>query len=195
MDISQPIKSVIPSLDGPVLAALAATSSPITLTEVHRLAERGSLTGVRRVLLRLCRVGVVHDVPGGFVLNRDHLAATAIEVLAGLHGELARRIGAALDEWGGEIAVAGIYGSAARRDGDDDSDIDVLVVSDSDGIDDLIDDLPSRITTWTGNRAHVVGISRLELRRLRREKEPILAAWERELVVVRGDRQALKAAA
>lgn len=78
VDVSLPMASVIPSLDGPVLSALAGTTAPLTLTHVHRLAGRGSLAGVRRVLLHLADVGLVHQVPGGFVLNRAHLAAPAV---------------------------------------------------------------------------------------------------------------------
>ncbi|MGH9185278.1 MAG: hypothetical protein ACRD0U_05630, partial [Acidimicrobiales bacterium] len=88
MNVSNPIWSVIPSLDGAVLSALAGTAAPLNLSAVHKLAGRGSLSGVRRVLIRLVGTGIVLDVPGGYVLNRDHVAATAIESLANLWGEV-----------------------------------------------------------------------------------------------------------
>ncbi|MGI8792330.1 MAG: nucleotidyltransferase domain-containing protein [Acidimicrobiales bacterium] len=187
-----PISSVVPSLDGPVLVALAATTAPASLAEVHRRAGRGSKSGVREVLLRMIEVGLVDDVPGGFVLNREHVAAPAVAMLADLHGELVRRIRSTVDDWGGEVALVGLFGSAARRDGDSSSDIDLLVVSDADGLDDLIERLTGQVHSWTGNHAQVIGMPSAELRRLRRAKEPIVARWDAEVVVICGDRRALR---
>lgn len=194
MDVASPISSVIPSLDGPVLGVLVGTSAPMSLTEVHRLAGAGSLSGVRRVLLRLRDAGLVRVVPGGYVLNREHLAAPAVEQLAGLHGLLADRIREALHAWAGEVLLAGLHGSAARRDGDERSDIDVLVVSDSPGLDDLVESLGERIERWTGNAAHVLGRTTRAISRLRQADEPILRSWERELLVLMGDRRLLRPA-
>ena len=71
--------------------------------------------------------GVVRAVPGRYVLDRDHIAAPAIELLASLHGELISRIRKTLERWPIAPQLVGLFGSAARRDGDADSDIDVLV--------------------------------------------------------------------
>lgn len=195
MDVSMPISSVVPSLDGPVLVALAATVSPSSLAEVHRRAGQGSKSGVRQVLLRMVEDGLVHEVPGGFVLNREHVAAAAVEMLAALHGELARRICSSIEGWGGNVLLAGLFGSVARRDGDPSSDIDVLVVSDAEDLSDLVDQLTDQIRLWTGNRAQVIGLTTAEMRRLRRGDEPIVANWDRELLVIWGDRQALRSVA
>lgn len=195
MDVSMPISSVVPSLDGPVLAALAATNAPLSLAEVHDRAGRGSKSGVRQVLLRMVDDGLVVAVPGGYVLNREHLAAPAVVLLANLHGELARRLRTAVEAWTGNVLLVGLFGSAARRDGDASSDIDVLVVSDAADLDTFRDELSTLVRAWTGNRAQVIGVTPAELRRLRRAKEPIVAGWERDLVVVSGDRRALRGAA
>lgn len=191
MDVSVPITTVVPSLDGPVLAALASTGSPLGLAVVHARAGRGSKSGVRSVLLRMVDEGLVLVVPGGYVLNRDHIAAPAVEMLASLHGELTSRIRAAVEDWATRPELVGIFGSVARRDGDARSDIDVLVVSNDTDLDDRVDDLAERIRRWTGNRAQVIGRTPKEIARLRRAKEPILAEWTRELVVIAGDRAAL----
>jgi predicted nucleotidyltransferase len=192
VDVGLPIASVIPSLDGPVLAALASTTAPLTLSRVHRLGGRGSVGGVRLVLLRLVRAGIVLEVPGGYVLNREHIAAPAIESLAGLHGELVDRIRAAVDAWGGDVSLVGLFGSAARRDGDEESDIDVLVISNEANARELAIDLASSIRRWTGNDAQVVAIPEAELRRLRRAGEPIVENWRKDLVVICGDRAVLE---
>lgn len=192
MDVSVPISSVVPSLDGPVLLALSGTTAPLGLAEVHSRARRGSKSGVRQVLQRLRGEGLVSAVPGGFVLNREHVAAPAVALLANLHGELAERIRSAVDAWNGEVVLVGLFGSAARRDGDSSSDIDLLVVSDAPDLDAIVEELTTRIRSWTGNRAQVIALSRAELRRLRQAKEPIVSDWERDLVVIRGDRRALR---
>lgn len=191
VDVSMPITTIIPSLDGPVLAALASTTTPMGLADVHARAGRGSKSGIRSVLLRMVDEGLVHDVPGGYVLNRDHLAAPAVELLATLHGELASRIRRAVEEWSTPPKLVGLFGSAARRDGDASSDIDVLVVTDDPDLDDRVDELAGWIRRWTGNRAQVIGRTPTEITRLRRAKEPILSEWTRDLVVIAGERNAL----
>ena len=187
MDVALPIASVIPSLDGPVLAALSTTTAPLTLTRAHRLAGRGSLQGVRRVL----QTGLVLEVPGGFVLNRDHLAAPAIAQLASLHGELAQRVRATVGAWPGKLVLVGLFGSAARRDGAEGSDIDVLLVSDDQDAPAFADELADRIRRWTGNSAQVIALSRAELSRLRRARAPIVQSWQSDVVVIAGDKAVL----
>lgn len=194
MDVSSPISSVIPSLDGPVLGALAGTTTPLNLTQVHRLARRGSLTGVRRVLVRMSAVGIVAEVPGGYVLNRDHVASSAIESLARLWGGCVDRIRATVAEWPEEPALVGIFGSAARRDGDEFSDVDILVVSNDADADHRSADLADAVERWTGNAAHVVTVTPADLRRMRRAREPVLDEWDRDLVVVAGSAAALRTA-
>lgn len=192
MDVSMPISSVVPSLDGPVLAVLAGTTGPTGLAEIHRRAGRGSKSGVRQVLMRMVESGLIHEIPGGFVLNRKHLAAPAVEILAEMHGELVRRIRSLVDTWDADVSLAGLFGSAARRDGNTASDIDVLVVSDAENLDSFGDQLAGEIRSWTGNRAQVVTISNAELQRLQEAEESIVANWDQELVVVRGDKRALR---
>lgn len=195
MDVSMPISSVVPSLDGPVLVALAATTAPSSLADIHRRAGRGSKSGVREVLLRMVGDGLVLDVPGGYLLNREHVGAAAVALLADLHGELTRRIRSTVEDWGGEVSLVGLFGSAARRDGDRSSDIDVLMVSDAEDLDEMTDRLSAQMRSWTGNRAQVIGLSPEALRRLRRANEAIVARWDAELVVICGDRRALGRAA
>ena len=81
----------------------------------------------------------------------------------------------------------GLFGSAARRDGNSSSDIDILIVSDSRNLKELADQLASQVAAWTGNPAQIVAINRKELKRLRQAKEPIIGHWQSELVVISGD--------
>lgn len=152
----------------------------------------GSKSGIRSVVLRMIDEGLVQEVPGGYLLlNRDHLAALAIELVATLHGELAARVRAGVGEWTSPPSLLGLIGSAARRDGDVSSDVDVLVISEDSDHGDRVDDLDQQIRRWTGNPAQVIGKSPKEIARLRAAGEPIIEELERDLVVLVGERSPL----
>lgn len=152
----------------------------------------GSYSGVRKVLHQLVEHGVVEEVPGGFRLNRDHLAADAIVQLASLHRLLAER----LRQWAAShdgVEFVGLFGSVARRDGDATSDIDVLVIADlpAEGRSVLRDELSDLLTRWTGNNGHVLVLDRGDVTRLVDEQAPIVESWSDELQTVVGDAPSL----
>jgi hypothetical protein len=65
--------------------------------------SRGSEIGVRKAVARLVNQGIVFATQMGrnvvHELNRDHLAAPAADVLAGIRTELWRRLREALMDW------------------------------------------------------------------------------------------------
>ena len=132
MNLSDPTRSVSPTLDGPVLAALAAAGSPLTVSDVAKQVVRGSEIGVRRCLARLVDEGIVKGTEIGrnrvYELNREHLAARVAELLAGMRPAMFDRIRAEMGKWRPKPCYASVFGSAARGDGDASSDIDVLIV-------------------------------------------------------------------
>ena len=132
MDLGDPTRSITPTLDGPVLAVLARSGRPLTVGEVAAETARGSEIGVRRCLARLVDQGVVQAMEMGrnrvHQLNREHVAASIATTLADLRIELWRRMRKELNEWKTEPLYACVFGSAARGDGDVDSDVDVLLV-------------------------------------------------------------------
>lgn len=132
MDLSDPTRAVTPTLDGPVLAVLAVAGRPLTVGEVAQQAARGSEIGIRRCLSRLVAQGLVRATVVGrnrvHELNRDHLAAGVADVLAGLRLELWRRLRAELADWDPPPLYACVFGSASRADGDEKSDVDLLLV-------------------------------------------------------------------
>ncbi len=87
---------------------------------------------MRRCLARLVDQGVVQAMEMGrnrvHQLNREHVAASIATTLADLRIELWRRMRKELNEWKTEPLYACVFGSAARGDGDVDSDVDVLLV-------------------------------------------------------------------
>lgn len=132
MDLSDPTRAVTATLDGTVLAVLAVAGRPLTVGQVARQAVRGSEIGIRRSLARLVEQGIVRATWMGrnqvHELNREHVAAEVAVLLAGLRSELWRRLREELGSWRVRPLYAGVFGSAARGDGDVDSDIDLLLV-------------------------------------------------------------------
>lgn len=196
MDVSAPHTALCPTLDSSVLTALAETSRPLTGREVARLLKRRSHRGVLDALNRLAEHGLVDRVEAGrallFTLNREHLAAPAVDVLAGMRVELLKRLASMVDAW--EIAPVhlSMFGSAARGDGDVHSDIDLFLVRpDEVGDEDRVwqaqrDDLALRVQRWTGNRAGIAEVSEAELKRLRRMPPSIVAELRSDAVMVVG---------
>jgi predicted nucleotidyltransferase len=122
----------MPTLDGTVLATLAAAGKPLTVGQVALQAARGSEIGIRRSLARLVEQGTVRATMMGrnqvHELNRDHVAAHVAELLAGLRTELWSRFRHELGTWQPRPLYACVFGSAARGDGDETGDIDLLLV-------------------------------------------------------------------
>ena len=132
MDLTDPTRCVAPSLDTAILAVLAASGRPLTVGEVALNAARGSEIGIRRSMARLVEQGIVKATEMGrnrvHEINDDHVAAPIALLLAGLRLELWKRMRHELGEWNPKPSVACVFGSAARREGGPDSDIDVLLV-------------------------------------------------------------------
>lgn len=132
MDLSDPTRAVTATLDGTVLAVLAAAGKPLTVGQVAQQAVRGSEIGIRRSLARLVEQGIVRATLMGrnqvHELNRDHLAANVAISLAELRPELWKRLRTELSRWRIRPLYAAVFGSAARGDGDESSDIDLLLV-------------------------------------------------------------------
>jgi predicted nucleotidyltransferase len=189
MDIAEPSRAVVPTLDGPVLRTLVSSVMPASARELARRVGRGSEEGIRRVLNRLVHQGVVLAEPAGasvqYRLNVDHVAFDVVRALAQLRPELLRRIANWVQAWDPAPTLAGVYGSFARGEGDAESDIDLLVVGE-DVDDDDVAALAERIRAWTGNSASVAVLSRADLRRVIDAGESIVGSWERDFIPVLG---------
>lgn len=169
MDVAAPYESVVPSLDGPVLIVLARAGKPLTGSQIHQLSRRGSEQAVRNVLARLVTTGVVTtDLVGTstvYVGNRNHVAWPAVEALAATGELLESRLRQSISAWEVRPIKAILFGSAARRDGDLRSDIDVLLVHRAKmGRERLatwerqVADLHLAVEDWTGNVAEFVTV-------------------------------------
>jgi predicted nucleotidyltransferase len=196
VDLTHPIRAAIPSLDGPVLEVLARTTRPLTGREVHRLVGVGSENGVRAVLTRLASQGVVLAEARAkavfYTLNREHLAASAIESLANLRNALVERLRSSIAAWNEAPAHASLFGSVARDDGSVDSDVDLLLVratrvmATKAGWLSQMDRLARDVHAWTGNHLQIYELSRRELSRHVTAREPIVESWRRDAITLYG---------
>jgi predicted nucleotidyltransferase len=189
VDLSEPIAAIVPTLDGPALRVLAATSASASARELHRRAGVGSEDGLRRSLNRLTHQGVVTAERVGqsvqYLLNREHVAFPAVELLVGMRRELLARIAEHTRSWEPAPRFVGVYGSAARGDGDAESDIDLLVIAEAVD-DDAVASLADRVVAWSGNRASITVLTPTELAEAHTAREPIVEQWRHDLVPLVG---------
>lgn len=186
MDLADPLASLFPGARGAILSVLARTTTPLTSPTVATLTPgRYSRAGTLRAINELVAAGVVTAVPAGkaklYSLNRDHVAASAIEQLASLRTSLFDRIRGQVTRWQVPAASIAVFGSTARGEAHADSDVDLLVVrrgpvsaDDPIWIQQLME-IASDITAWSGNRCDVLEYSETDLVKLIASGEPLLA--------------------
>jgi hypothetical protein len=197
MDVAHPIRTVVPTLDGPVLEVLARSIGPLTGREVHRLVGTGSVNGIRLALARLARHGLVHAEEQARTLlyraNRDHIAWPAVEQLGRLRRSLLDRIGEEIGSWTAQPVHASLFGPAARGEGDADSDIDILLIRPG-GVgehdppwSEQVDMLRGLVVAWTGNRCQVFQPDLTRLGEHVHAGDPLMEQLGRDAVTVAGD--------
>lgn len=132
MNFCRPLGVIAPTLDGDVLAVLARADASFSARAVHRLLGRASESGVRKVLERLRKEGIVLAEPAGkailYCLNRQHLAAACIEELANPRHLLIQRLALLSRDLQPLPVYGAIFGSVARGEAGPDSDLDMLLV-------------------------------------------------------------------
>ncbi|RLP76396.1 nucleotidyltransferase domain-containing protein [Mycetocola tolaasinivorans] len=147
-------------LDSQVLTVLCRSDQFLTVDQIHRLLpEDGSAPGVRKSVVRLTNQGVVAERSVGrnlaFAFNREHLLADAILQIADARNTLIARLQRVIATWEVQPLTVKIFGSAARQQMRDDSDIDVLMVFpdgiSEDALDDAVGELSAKLHVWTGN--------------------------------------------
>ncbi|MBA3433142.1 MAG: hypothetical protein H0U08_03510, partial [Actinobacteria bacterium] len=96
VDLSRPWALIRSPIDMEVVLVLRGTTRQLTGREVARLVRTGSQPAVNASLRRLAEEGLVHSEEAGnaylYTFNREHLAAPALEQLAGIRSELERRL-------------------------------------------------------------------------------------------------------
>ena len=195
MDLRHPLRSLVPSLDWAVLEVLAGTESGLGASQIARLSQGGSRSGQAPILDRLVRQGMVIAEPAnqGFLyrLNRSHLLAPAVLDAAGVRGRLLELLGAQARQLTPMPVHASVFGSFARGEAGDGSDIDLLVIAATDqdvaGWESAIDRIECNIRLWTGNGCSCLAFSIGRLRELIASGEPIVENWVADGVLLMGD--------
>lgn len=182
---------------GPVTAAtlrvLAGTERGLTARQLARLSG-ASHTGTVHVLARLQQSGLVKVAAAGGAslcsLNREHIATPLIIELVNLHRGIVDAVRTEVVSWRPRPLNVSLYGSFARNEETLDSDIDVLVVL-PDGATEQdwsqrFHDSALRLQRRTGHSVSWFPLTRTELRRGRKVKEPIMQEWLHESVLLMG---------
>ena len=177
MELNRPFATVTPTLDGDVLAVLATHDVTFTTGQIHRILNSFSEEGIRKVLSRLVRQGVVLVERVGhtyaYRLNTAHLAAEPIMALAKLFNKFLARLEAQLSGWDHPPVYAAVFGSAVRGTMTAESDLDLFLVRENDAPETewarQVGELAVDVTAWTGNDTRPVEYTIAELRAARTE--------------------------
>lgn len=196
VDLSRPWAPIRSPIDMEVLRVLRGTTRPLTGRDVARLVRVGSQPTVNASLRRLSDEGLMHLEEAGnaylYTFNREHLAAPAVELLADVRAELERRLRDEIAGWKIAPVHLSVFGSAARGDGDTQSDIDLFVVRPPRVAEDdapwraQLDTLSDHVHAWTGNHVGLSEVSAADLRRLRRQRPPVVDELRRDAITLAG---------
>lgn len=196
MNLGSPVRDIAPAVRGELLQALARLEQPVTRRQLA--AAAGVAPGnASAVIEALIQTGLVSETVAGrasmVVLNRSHLAAGPVLALAGLRGELIRRLRERLAEWP-DLHVAWLFGSVARGEADNDSDVDLLIVADdlqSPDLHERLSSLQADVRSWTGNDLQFVEHSQSSWRKLVRAKNPLVQQIRLDGIALAGDTASL----
>jgi predicted nucleotidyltransferase len=192
MDLGAPVLDVAPAVRGALLQALARLEQPVTRRQLA--AAAGVSPGnASAVIEDLIRAGLVNEAVAGrssmVLLNRNHLSVGPLLALAGLRGELIRRLRECLSQWP-DLEGAWLFGSVARGDADGESDIDLLIIAhdlEAPDLHSLLSHLQADVRSWTGNDLQLVEHTAESWRKLVRSKNPLVEQIRLDGIALAGD--------
>jgi hypothetical protein len=197
VDFRSPIATVVPGARGSVLRVLAATMVPLTGNKIAELSDGAvSQSGVSKAIAPLVESGLVTCEQAGvanlYLLNRDHVAASAVLAAVGARDELVARMAAVANAWSVTPVAVWMFGSAARGQATPGSDVDVLVIR-ADAVPE--DDgrweaqtlaLSDSVLRWSGNTCQMLEYSETEFSALVAAGDRLVAALRDDAVVIAG---------
>ena len=186
MFFSEPFGGLLPGARGAVLSVLLRTGEPLTGRQVHGLVrDEHSLWSVQEALRVWVQLGIVETRSVGRAtlhsLNAAHAAIAPLRVLADPVALLIAAIGEHVDP---SVQAVILYGSIARGQAKQDSDIDLAVIATStwDQRAEMQDTVRSRL----GNDCDVLAFTAARFRRLSASGEPVVADILRDGVALIG---------
>ena len=202
MDLSNPVSTIIPKLDGNIYRVVARTTTPLSGARVAALAGKASYPGILTALSRLVLQGTVLVEQAGssymYRANREHILWPAIEqavaaaesVLPTLRLRLSQLVDEHLGAKVSKDSTLAMFGSVARETSTAGSDLDIVAVfpdylSEESGAQ-LVDTLSESARRWTGNDCNVYVATASRLRELVKAKDPIVESWRSDAVTFHG---------
>ena len=202
VDLSNPVSTIIPKLDGSIYRVLARTTTPLSGARVAALSGRASYPGILTALSRLVLQGTVLVEPAGssymYRANREHILWPAIEqavaaaesVLPTLTLRMSQLVDERLGAKASKDSTLAIFGSVARETSTLDSDLDIVAVFPDylpeESGSELVDALSGSARRWTGNDCNVYVATASRLRELVEAKDPIVESWSSDAVTFHG---------
>ena len=160
------------------LARVAGVSAPRAVEIVNHASERGLILVEQAGRSRMCR------------FNREHLAAGAVIELVTIRERMLRAIEDEIASWSIAPLHASLFGSAARGDGNTNSDLDLLLVRTESEPDEEWEEQKYtsavRLRAKIGNHVSWFDISLTEMKRAMRVTEPIIAEWKKDSICLSG---------
>lgn len=156
-----------------VLDALLRADAPVSGRALSRITGL-SQSSAQRAVARLRQTGLVEtlSVPPALLYrpNLDHLAMPLVREMLNLDRVLRDRLADLVSTWKVKAENVTVYGSVARGEPTDVSDIDVLVIRrfgvrvDDPVWQEQIASMGSMLQRWTGRRASVIEVSSIDAR-------------------------------
>jgi predicted nucleotidyltransferase len=201
MDLRNPIRTIIPSVDGLVLQVVARAGLPLTGLQIANLAG-ASPERTRQVLRRLTVDGLVVKRAAGsafvYPSNPDHVLWPAVRTLVDtcdgvvllLKQEAIRTCGEVVPpEVLSRLTVA-LFGSVARGTPRSDSDIDILLILPDDVSSELTETLVASLietlSVASGSEVNVLALTRQGFDDMVRRHDPLVETLAADAQVFNG---------
>lgn len=180
MFFGEPFGGLIPGARGAVLSVLLRTGAPLTGRQVHGLvSDEYSLWSVQEALKALARLGIVETQTigraGVHTINDGHATVPHLRALADPIAMLREAIAESV---GSEVESVILFGSLARGEASQRSDIDLAVIAGAgwDGRSNLED----AVHICVGNGCDVLVFTPSQFRQLAQSDEPVVSDILRE---------------
>jgi len=175
VNLSSPLTSLIPSLEGEVLTILAGAEVDFTGQQVHKVLGKNSRPGVNRVLQKLSAQGIVNMRASGnsnlYELNREHILAKYIIAIANSREDFYQFITQEVSLWELHPECVAVFGSAVRGDMTSQSDVDIFISrpKEIEFVDEAwrqqLSNFASRVRKLTGNSVQMFELGEDDIKR------------------------------
>ena len=191
MFLNEPFGGLIPGARGAVLSVLLKTGAPLTGRQVHRLVGDYSLWSVQEALKVLTRLGLVENTAAGqatlYTVNSNHYAIESLSTVADPITALRTIISKTVDK---SVKSVTLFGSIARGEGTESSDIDLAVVTVTDW--DGRTDLQMAVSNKLGTPCDVITFTESEFADLAEAGEPVVTDIIRDGVALLGTKPRIR---